>query len=174
MSAVIRGGSLEAGMSRPGGPAPPIPGRGAAGHHHRPVEGNRLKSVVRRERQCRNLPAAALFIFIGAVPHSELVAGWRAQPGGFVLTGGSHARGPAAQADPAADPYLLETSARHFRRRGCPSQRCGGCLLGGGRGRHLRQPGPRVPEDGMSYQEFLRKIPLFADLPEPDLPGCAP
>jgi len=59
------------------------------------------------------LPAAAMFLFIGAVPHSDLVAGVvERNPAGFVLTGpdlaqnGHRPRSWKLQ----RDPYLLETS----------------------------------------------------------------
>lgn len=59
------------------------------------------------------LPAAAMFLFIGAVPHSSVVAGVvERNTAGFILTGqdvmadGKRPRGWA----PGRDPYLLETS----------------------------------------------------------------
>jgi thioredoxin reductase (NADPH) len=116
---VIRGGSLEAGMSQylvdqiRANPKVEV----LLGTTIDSVEGdNRLESVVLREAEsgeCRSVPAAALFIFIGAVPHSELVAGVvERNPAGFVLTGPDlmHAgRRPKGWTQPR-DPYLLETS----------------------------------------------------------------
>ena len=59
------------------------------------------------------VPAAAMFLFIGAVPHSDLVAGVvERNPAGFILTGpdlvqnGHRPRSWKLQ----RDPYLLETS----------------------------------------------------------------
>ena len=63
--------------------------------------------------QTRTVPAAALFLFIGAVPHSDLVAGIvERNSAGFILTGqdlirdGKKPQGWRLQ----RDPYLLETS----------------------------------------------------------------
>ena len=63
--------------------------------------------------QTRTVPAAALFLFIGAVPHSDLVAGIvERNSAGFILTGpdlmvnGQRPKGWKLQ----RDPYLLETS----------------------------------------------------------------
>jgi thioredoxin reductase (NADPH) len=59
------------------------------------------------------LPAAALFIFIGAVPHSRLVAGFvQCDPNGFILTGTDlHHDGIKPMGwRLARDPFLLETS----------------------------------------------------------------
>jgi thioredoxin reductase (NADPH) len=63
--------------------------------------------------QSRRLPAAALFIFIGAVPHTELVAGVvMRNSAGFILTGPDlfkNGRRPKKW-KLNRDPYLLETS----------------------------------------------------------------
>ncbi len=63
--------------------------------------------------QTHMVPAAALFLFIGAVPHSDLVAGIvERNSAGFILTGqdlirdGKRPQGWRLQ----RDPYLLETS----------------------------------------------------------------
>jgi thioredoxin reductase (NADPH) len=59
------------------------------------------------------VPAAALFLFIGAVPHSELVAGVvERNSAGFILTGPNLIRdGKKPQGwRLARDPFLLETS----------------------------------------------------------------
>jgi thioredoxin reductase (NADPH) len=65
------------------------------------------------KEQSETVPAAAVFIFIGAVPHSECVAGLvDRNHAGFIITGddlmanGSRPKGWAE----ARDPYLLETS----------------------------------------------------------------
>ena len=119
VTVVIRGGSLEAGMSQylvdqiRANPKVEV----LLGTTIDSVEGdNRLESVVLREAEsgeCRSVPAAALFIFIGAVPHSELVAGVvERNPAGFVLTGPDlmhEGRRPKGWTQPR-DPYLLETS----------------------------------------------------------------
>jgi thioredoxin reductase (NADPH) len=116
---VIRGGSLEAGMSQylvdqiRANPKIEV----LLGTLVDAVEGdNRLKSVILRDGEsgeCRSVPAAALFIFIGAVPHSELLAGVvERNPAGFVLTGPDlmhEGRRPRGWTQPR-DPYLLETS----------------------------------------------------------------
>ncbi len=77
---------------------------------------DRLEALVltdRRNGQTETVPAAAMFIFIGAVPHSEVVAGVVARdPAGFILTGpdlsqnGRRPRNWRLE----RDPYLLETS----------------------------------------------------------------
>jgi thioredoxin reductase (NADPH) len=63
--------------------------------------------------QTETLPAAAMFIFIGAVPHTELVAGVvERNPAGLILTGPDlfhNGRRPAGWTL-TRDPYLLETS----------------------------------------------------------------
>jgi thioredoxin reductase (NADPH) len=63
--------------------------------------------------QTEAIPTAAMFIFIGAVPHSELVAGIvDRNPAGFILTGpdlvqnGHRPRNWKLK----RDPYMLETS----------------------------------------------------------------
>jgi thioredoxin reductase (NADPH) len=59
------------------------------------------------------LPAAALFIFIGAVPHSALVAGVvQCNSAGFILTGQDLLRAGKKPQNwkLKRDPYLLETS----------------------------------------------------------------
>ena len=77
---------------------------------------NRLEAITIRNAdtgQVETLPAAALFLFIGAVPHSDLVAGVVERDAvGFVLTGpnltrnGRHPKNWKLK----RDPYLLETS----------------------------------------------------------------
>jgi thioredoxin reductase (NADPH) len=63
--------------------------------------------------ETQTLPAAALFIFIGAVPHTELVAGVvERNRAGFIITGpdliheGRRPKGWTLK----RDPYFLETS----------------------------------------------------------------
>lgn len=63
--------------------------------------------------QAETVPAAALFVFIGAVPHTELVAGVvERNPAGFILTGadltrnGQRPKGWTLR----RDPFILETS----------------------------------------------------------------
>ncbi|MEJ2010686.1 MAG: FAD-dependent oxidoreductase, partial [Anaerolineales bacterium] len=75
------------------------------------LEGLTLRDLDRDESE--TVPAAAVFIFIGAVPHSECVAGLvERNHAGFILTGddlklnGSRPKGWTE----ARDPYLLETS----------------------------------------------------------------
>jgi thioredoxin reductase (NADPH) len=76
------------------------------------LEGVRLRATRGADEEL--VPARALFIFIGAVPHTDWLRGCVALDGkGFVLTG------PALGAEPLADdawrlarrsPYFLETS----------------------------------------------------------------
>ncbi len=83
----------------------------------RDVEGgNRLESVTIVDRDTgltEALPVAAMFVFIGAVPHSEMVRDVvQCNPAGFILTGPDTMM---AGARPAGwmlprDPFLLETS----------------------------------------------------------------
>ncbi|HVM42282.1 MAG TPA: FAD-dependent oxidoreductase [Gemmatimonadales bacterium] len=72
-----------------------------------------VEVAVGPEREVRRLDVAAMFIFIGSTPRSDVVAGLvERDPGGFILTG------PDLRTDgklPAAwklerDPFLLETS----------------------------------------------------------------
>jgi thioredoxin reductase (NADPH) len=116
---VIRGSSLEAGMSQylvdqiRANPKIEVRLRTSV----EAVEGKgRLEAVSLRDADsgdCRSVPAAALFIFIGAVPHSELVAGVvERNSAGFILTGPDlmrDGRRPRGWTLPR-DPFLLETS----------------------------------------------------------------
>ena len=77
---------------------------------------DRLEALTLRDRrtgQAQTLPAAALFLFIGAVPHSNLVAGVvERNSAGFILTGQDWLldgkRPPGWRLK--RDPFLLETS----------------------------------------------------------------
>lgn len=69
--------------------------------------------VSKDSKETRTLPAAALFIFIGAVPHTELVEGVvERNRAGFIITGqdlikeGKRPKGWKLQ----RDPFMLETS----------------------------------------------------------------
>jgi thioredoxin reductase (NADPH) len=75
------------------------------------LEGITLKNTETGETQ--TVPAAALFIFIGAVPHTELVAGIvERNPAGFILTGQDLIQKERRPKNwrLKRDPYLLETS----------------------------------------------------------------
>ena len=66
-----------------------------------------------RSETVETLPAAAMFIFIGAVPHSDLVAGVvERNNAGFILTGQDLIQNGKLPKDwrLKRDPYLLETS----------------------------------------------------------------
>jgi thioredoxin reductase (NADPH) len=77
---------------------------------------DRLEAITLRNEdtgELQTVPAAAMFLFIGAVPHSEAVAGLvERNSAGFILTGpdlmpdGRHPKGWKLQ----RDPFLLETS----------------------------------------------------------------
>jgi thioredoxin reductase (NADPH) len=77
---------------------------------------NRLEAITIRNTdtgQTETVPAAAMFLFIGAVPHSELVAGLVERNGaGFVLTGPDLTQNGHRPKSwkLKRDPYLLETS----------------------------------------------------------------
>lgn len=77
---------------------------------------NRLEELVLANLdsgQVAQLPAAALFVFIGAVPHSEMVAGVvERNPAGFILTGPDLAANGKRPRNWSLnrDPYLLETN----------------------------------------------------------------
>ena len=78
--------------------------------------GNQLESIKIRNKEIgevKTTPAAALFIFIGAVPHSELVESVVAtNKAGFILTG-PDLTSPSKKTrlwKLNRDPYLLETS----------------------------------------------------------------
>jgi thioredoxin reductase (NADPH) len=76
----------------------------------------RLEAITLRDTltgQCRDLPAAAMFILIGTAPHTAMVAGLVERDAhGFILTGRDvmlHGRRPQGwTAD--RDPFLFETS----------------------------------------------------------------
>jgi len=78
--------------------------------------GDRLEAVTIRNNltdSSETLPADAMFIFIGAVPHSDCVAGVvKRSEAGFILTGPDlleNGRRPRGWR-PKRDPFLLETS----------------------------------------------------------------
>jgi len=76
----------------------------------------RLESICianNQTKQTQTLPAAALFLFIGAVPHSDMVAGVvERNTAGFILTGSDLIREGQRPKNwlLKRDPYLLETS----------------------------------------------------------------
>jgi thioredoxin reductase (NADPH) len=76
----------------------------------------RLETITIQDKDSGNietLPAAALFILIGAIPHTDLVAGIvERNRAGFILTGPDLIRNgrPPAGWKLKRDPYLLETS----------------------------------------------------------------
>jgi thioredoxin reductase (NADPH) len=77
---------------------------------------DRLEALTLRNKEtgrAQTLPAAAIFLFIGAVPHTELVAGVvERNPAGLILTGPDlvqNGRRPKNWTFDR-DPYLLETS----------------------------------------------------------------
>jgi thioredoxin reductase (NADPH) len=70
-----------------------------------------LKNIVTNETE--TVPAAALFLFIGAVPHTDVVEGVvERNSAGFILTGSDLMKDgrPPAGWTLRRDPYLLETS----------------------------------------------------------------
>jgi thioredoxin reductase (NADPH) len=77
---------------------------------------DRLEAITIRDAdsgQSETLPAAALFLFIGAVPHTQMVAGVvECNPSGFILTGADLMRDgqPPRGWNLRRDPFLLETS----------------------------------------------------------------
>ena len=77
---------------------------------------DRLKAIVLQNNdtgQTYTVPAAALFIFIGAKPHSELVVGVvECNSAGFILTGADLIRNGCRSKNwrLKRDPFLLETS----------------------------------------------------------------
>jgi len=77
---------------------------------------NRLEAITianKETDETQTLPAAAMFLFIGAVPHSELVAGVvERNHAGFILTGPDLIQGGRRPKNwkLKRDPYLLETS----------------------------------------------------------------
>jgi thioredoxin reductase (NADPH) len=77
---------------------------------------NRLEAISLRDTEngaLERIPAAALFIFIGAVPHSGLVEGLvERNRAGFIRTGADllHDGKKPAGWKLARDPFLLETS----------------------------------------------------------------
>ncbi|MEJ2737008.1 MAG: fused response regulator/thioredoxin-disulfide reductase, partial [Anaerolineae bacterium] len=77
---------------------------------------NRLEAITLLNKDTghsETVPAAAMFLFIGAVPHSDLVAGVVEQnSAGFILTGPDLTRNGHSPKSwkLKRDPYLLETS----------------------------------------------------------------
>jgi thioredoxin reductase (NADPH) len=72
-----------------------------------------LKIVNKDTGESQTLPAAAVFLFIGAVPHSELVAGLvERNKAGFILTGQDLIRDGRRPKNwkLKRDPFTLETS----------------------------------------------------------------
>jgi thioredoxin reductase (NADPH) len=71
-------------------------------------------TIVNRDSgQTETVPTAAMFLFIGAVPHSELVAGVvERNPAGFIITGPDLMKNGHRPKNWTLkrDPYLLETS----------------------------------------------------------------
>lgn len=76
----------------------------------------RLESVTiinNKTGETQTIPAAAMFVFIGAMPHSEIVAGIvERNEAGFILTGQHLMRDGQRPKNwtPKRDPFLLETS----------------------------------------------------------------
>jgi thioredoxin reductase (NADPH) len=76
----------------------------------------RLEAIMIRNAdtgQTETIPASAMFLFIGAVPHSDLVAGVvERNAAGFILTGPDLSRNGSRPKSwkLKRDPYLLETS----------------------------------------------------------------
>ncbi len=77
---------------------------------------DRLKAITivnNESGESQTLPAAAMFLFIGAVPHSELVAGVvERNSAGFILTGPDLIQAGRRPKNwkLKRDPYILETS----------------------------------------------------------------
>jgi thioredoxin reductase (NADPH) len=77
---------------------------------------DRLQAITilnKDSREKKSVPAAALFIFVGAVPHTELVAGIvERNNAGFILTGPDLVQNGQRPKNwkLKRDPYLLETS----------------------------------------------------------------
>ena len=72
-----------------------------------------VKLINRETRQVSSLEAAAMFIFIGAVPHSELAGSLvECDSAGFIRTGPDLTRNGQQPSGWTLkrDPYLLETS----------------------------------------------------------------
>ena len=78
--------------------------------------GERLGEVAvadRTTKQVQTLPAAAMFVFIGALPRTDMVGGLvQRDPAGFILTGPDLPRDGARPFGwiLERDPFLLETS----------------------------------------------------------------
>jgi len=77
---------------------------------------NKLEAITLRNKdtnECESFPAAAIFIFIGAIPHTDLVAGLiERDSSGFIITGPDllvNGKKPPTWRL-GRDPFLLETS----------------------------------------------------------------
>jgi thioredoxin reductase (NADPH) len=112
-----------------------------------------LEAVVIEETRSgdhRTLPARALFVFIGATPHTRWLSGaLELDDGGYVLTG------PAAVPD-AVEPFLLETS--------CPGVFAAGDVRSGSVQRVASAVG-----DGAMAVRFVHER-LAAPAPQPAAP----
>jgi thioredoxin reductase (NADPH) len=114
---VIRGNSIEAGMSHyligqirdADNIEVLLEAEVAAAHGDRQLEA----VTVRQKNEERTIPAGAMFVFIGAAPHSELLQGVvELNSAGFILTGPDLIRDGKRPKTwtPNRDPYPLETS----------------------------------------------------------------
>ena len=118
------------------------------------------------------LPAAAMFLLIGAVPYSGFVDGVvQCNHAGFVLTGSDWQRDGERPKGwrLARDPYLLETNVPGIFAAGDVRQGAvRACRVGRGRGRRRREP--RAPVSAVRLMlESLRAVPILTNLPEEDL-----
>ena len=116
---VVRGASLAAGMSQylqdriADTPVIEVVADAEISAVHGKQRLEAAEVVVGPAREARRLEAAAMFIFIGSAPRSDLAAGLvERDPAGFVLTGPDlRADGRLPRAWPLErDPFLLETS----------------------------------------------------------------
>ena len=122
--------------------------------------------------ETKTVPAAAMFIFVGAAPHTDLggrgggAKRGRLHPHG----GGPDARRPPSQKlEAEAGPvHAGDQRTRHIRGRRRSVRHAHTRSHSGGAGRNGCQLRSPVPEDGLMF-DFLKKVPLFADLSKEDL-----
>jgi thioredoxin reductase (NADPH) len=131
----------------------------------------RLQGLTLRDRQTGTtelVPAAALFVLIGATPFTDWLAGAvQRDPGGFLLTGSAVATGAAPAWPLGRAPQLLETSL--------PGVFAAGDVRHGSIKRVAAAVGEGATAIRLVQEELSRgRQPLPADWPPPPQPPSAP
>ena len=173
---LVRGGSLEAGMSQY------LIDQICRYSQHQ-VRLNTRKAGRRRSTPSKRSPcsangieqtqaAAGLFVFIGACPTRTSSKASYADKRGFILTGPdlSGRRRPASLlATRARSVTSGDERAGDLRRRGRAGQCDPAGRIGGRAGRRGRQFHPQVPRNGVNTVQRLRTVPSSRSCPIEDL-----